>query len=75
MEDLAQALRGASLYVGADSGVSHLAAALGAPTLAVFVASDPRLWSPLGPRARVLGALEARHADLSAPEFEAVLDL
>jgi hypothetical protein len=75
MEDLAQALRGASLYVGADSGVSHLAAALGAPTLAVFQASDPRLWSPLGPRARVLGALEARHADLSAPEPEAVLDL
>ncbi|MCB2190979.1 MAG: glycosyltransferase family 9 protein [Deltaproteobacteria bacterium] len=75
IDELARALLGASLYVGADSGVSHLAAALGAPTLAVFQASDPRLWSPLGPRARVLGAQEARYADLSPPKPQAVLDL
>lgn len=75
MEELARALLGATLYVGADSGVSHLAAALGAPTLAVFQASDPRLWSPLGPRARVLGAQEARYADLFPPRTDAVLDL
>jgi ADP-heptose:LPS heptosyltransferase len=75
LEGLARALRGASLYLGADSGVTHLAAALGAPTLAVFQASDPRLWAPQGPRARVLGALEARRADLAAPEGAPVLDL
>jgi len=73
--ELACNLLGASLYVGADSGVTHLAAALGAPTLAVFQASDPRLWSPLGPRARVLGITEARYADLSPPEAGAVLNL
>jgi hypothetical protein len=44
--DLAQALRAAPLYAGADSGVTHLAAALGAPTLAVFQASDPAVWAP-----------------------------
>ncbi|MCF8041955.1 MAG: hypothetical protein K9K65_09660 [Desulfarculaceae bacterium] len=73
--DLARALLGASVYVGADSGVSHLAATLGTPTLAVFQASDPRLWSPLGPRARVLGVIEARYADLSPPKPGAVLNL
>ena len=73
--ELARALLGASLYVGADSGVSHLAAALGTPCLTVFQASDPRLWSPLGPRARVLGVLEARYADLSPPEPGPVLNL
>ncbi|MBU4564722.1 MAG: glycosyltransferase family 9 protein [Desulfarculus sp.] len=73
--ELARNLLGASLYVGADSGATHLAAALGAPTLAVFQASDPRLWSPLGPRARVLGVTEARYADLSSPEPGPVLNL
>jgi len=75
MAELASNLLGSSLYVGADSGVSHLAAALGAPCLAVFQASDPRLWSPLGPRARVLGVTEARFADLSPPAPGAVLNL
>lgn len=65
--ELAGLLLGASLYVGADSGLTHLAAALGAPTLAVFQASDPRLWSPQGPRARVLGVLEVQYADLTPP--------
>jgi len=37
-------------YIGNDSGVSHLAAALGAPTVAVFGPTDPAVWAPLGPR-------------------------
>ena len=37
-------------YIGNDSGVSHLAAALGAPTVAVFGPTDPAAWAPLGPQ-------------------------
>lgn len=53
LPDLARLLAGAALYVGADSGVSHLAATLGAPTLVAFGPSDPRIWAPRGPRVRV----------------------
>lgn len=38
---LASVLAGAELVVGVDSGLVHLAAALGRPTIALFVATDP----------------------------------
>jgi hypothetical protein len=40
----------AGLYVGNDSGVSHLAAAWGAPTLTLFGPTDPEVWAPVGVR-------------------------
>ena len=43
-------------FVGNDSGVSHLAAAAGAPGVAIFGPTDPDRWRPLG-RVRVLWAL------------------
>jgi ADP-heptose:LPS heptosyltransferase len=49
---LAGWLATASLYVGNDSGISHLAAACGVPVLAIFQgASDPAVWAPRGVRA------------------------
>ncbi len=36
------------LYIGSDSGVSHLAAAVGIPTIAVFGPTDPFVWAPRG---------------------------
>ena len=46
--DLACWLAGAKVYLGNDSGISHLAAAVGTPTLALFSATKPRDWSPRG---------------------------
>ena len=51
--ELARWLARARLYVGNDSGVTHLAAAVGTPVLALFGASDPRVWSPRGENVRV----------------------
>ena len=51
--DLACVLAGARLYIGNDSGVTHLAAAVGAPVLALFGPSDPAVWAPRGPNVRV----------------------
>ena len=51
---LAALLARAGAYVGNDSGVTHLAAASGAPTIALFGPTDPRLWAPVGPNVQVV---------------------
>jgi ADP-heptose:LPS heptosyltransferase len=45
---LASVMEGCQLFVGNDSGISHLASALGIPTIAIFGPTDPRVWSPRG---------------------------
>lgn len=52
--DLACWLSRARLYIGNDSGISHLAAAVGVPTLAIFLTTDPSVWGPRGNHVRVL---------------------
>jgi len=49
-------LEQAALYVGPDTSVSHLAAAAGAPVLALFGPTNPRRWAPwpAGPAAQAL---------------------
>ena len=41
-------LAGATLVVGVDTGLLHLAAALGVPLVAIFVGSELRLTGPMG---------------------------
>ena len=43
----ADLLRRAALFVGPDTATTHLAAACGTPTVAIFGPTDPRLWGPL----------------------------
>jgi ADP-heptose:LPS heptosyltransferase len=43
-----------SLYIGVDTGITHLAALVGAPTIALFGPTQPTLWRPIGPRVSVL---------------------
>ena len=54
--DLARWLASARLYIGNDSGISHLAAAAGTPVIAIFGPTDPRVWAPRGPRVTVLAS-------------------
>jgi heptosyltransferase III len=51
---LANWLAGARIYIGNDSGITHLAAAVGTPTVALFGPTDPEVWGPRGERVRCL---------------------
>lgn len=54
--DRARRIAAAGAYLGNDSGISHLAAAAGCPTLAIFGPTDPTVWAPRGPKVAVLQA-------------------
>lgn len=54
LDEVAQWLTEATLYLGNDSGISHLAAACGVPSIVIFRASDASIWSPRGPEVAVL---------------------
>jgi len=41
-------------YIGNDSGITHLAAAVGLPTIALFGPTDPEMWGPRGERVVIL---------------------
>ncbi|MFA6291113.1 MAG: glycosyltransferase family 9 protein [Victivallales bacterium] len=51
---LADVLGGAYLYIGNDSGASHLSAFLGMPTVAIYRSSDPEIWGVLGRKVKWL---------------------
>lgn len=61
----------AVIFIGHDSGVTHLAACLGVPTIALFGPTDPNQWAPRGAHVVVMrGAAcvcrswdEVRHCD------------
>ncbi|MDQ2743104.1 MAG: glycosyltransferase family 9 protein [Chloroflexota bacterium] len=58
---LAAILSQVSIFVGNDTGVTHLAAATGVPTIALFGPTDPASWAPRGD-VRVLRVCTARSA-------------
>ncbi|HWK87592.1 MAG TPA: glycosyltransferase family 9 protein [Xanthobacteraceae bacterium] len=53
--ELAPVLAKAALFIGYDTGITHLAAQLNTPTLAIYAAvSDPTVWTPRGEKVAVL---------------------
>jgi ADP-heptose:LPS heptosyltransferase len=54
LTELAILLKTGGGYIGNDSGVSHLSAFLGLPTVAVFGPSDPDVWKPMGRAVEIL---------------------
>ncbi len=72
--ELARSLAGVRLFIGNDSGITHLAAAVGCPVVAVFGPTDPARWAPRGPRVRVVSAPEWPEADAVWRACTALLD-
>ena len=52
--ELASVMEGCRLFIGNDSGITHMAAALGIPTIAIFGPSDHKIWSPRGEKVFVV---------------------
>jgi len=42
------------LFIGSDSGVSHLAALIGIPTVVIFGLTDPGIWAPRGSHVHII---------------------
>lgn len=70
---LARELASARLFVGNDSGPGHLAAAVGTPTVSIFGPTDPVVWRPLGPRARIVRAPAGDLARLGVDEVRSAV--
>ncbi len=71
LEQLRKILRGTRIYIGNDSGPTHLSAAMGLTTIALFGPTDPAVWSPRGPSVRVVAP--PRPAAMRWLSVEAVL--
>lgn len=62
IEALANLLAGAELYIGNDSGVSHLSGILGIPTITLYKITDPKIWGTLGRKVTHIEALNEESA-------------
>ena len=54
LSSLASFLSACGLFIGSDSGVSHLAALVRIPTLVIFGPTDPQVWAPRGPNVYII---------------------
>ncbi len=68
-EPLLKLLGSAALFVGQDSGITHLSGLMGTPTVALFKHSDPFQWGPLGPHVRIIP-----HETAAKETLERVID-
>lgn len=67
IDETAAAFERVSLYVGNDSGLMHLAAAAGAPTIGLFGPTADAIYSPWGPKA-VTVRVPRSHEEVKAEE-------
>jgi heptosyltransferase-2 len=63
--DMVSELSQATLFIGHDSGVTHIAAATGAATVALFGPTDPMIWAPNGDHVVVIESTDRSMAGLS----------
>lgn len=69
LDRVAALIAGAALVVGVDTGLLHLAAALGVPLVAIFAGSQPDLTAPVG-----AGPVAVLGAHGAPPEIEIVIE-
>jgi ADP-heptose:LPS heptosyltransferase len=65
---VAEVLGSCRAFIGNDSGITHLAAHLGTPTISLFGPTDPAVWGPIGRRVTIL-----KKPDLTAITVDDIL--
>ena len=70
---LAALLARCRLFLGHDSGISHLAAAAGTPSLLLFGPTDPAVWAPANPHVSILAAPAGDLTALSLATVQAAI--
>jgi len=68
LASLVGALAAGDMFIGADGGAMHLAAALGKPVVALFGDSSPARWCPWGVASEVLQAPSRDVSDISVDD-------
>jgi heptosyltransferase-3 len=63
-----------TIFVGHDSGISHVAAAAGARSILLFGSTDPAVWAPINENARVIRAADGDLQRLDVDLVHAALD-
>jgi len=62
-----------SIFIGHDSGISHLAAAAGASCVLLFGPTDPNVWAPRNKNMQAIRAPNGRLSDLQVGRVEAAV--
>ena len=73
LDQLVGVLASADAYLGNDSGPTHLAAAVGTPTVTLFGPTNAVIWAPRGPKVNVLQGARSGEGDWRIKP-EAVVD-
>ena len=57
---LSALLQRCNLFISSDSGIMHLSTAVGTPTLAIFIQSDPVKFSPKGNKDKIISKIDGK---------------
>ena len=71
LTDLANQLNSTRGFIGHDTGISHLAAAAGTPSLVLFGATNPDVWAPRGEHVQILRSKDDRLLSITHEEVAA----
>jgi ADP-heptose:LPS heptosyltransferase len=75
LTELCRVLNACTVFAGHDTGVSHLAAAIGIPTVVLFGLTDPNIWAPLGEHVRVVRSPTAKMDAIQVEDVVAAVNL
>lgn len=75
ISEVMQIISASSMFIGNDSGITHLAAASGVPTMAVFGPTDADLYRPIGPHSHVFTPPISSFSELNNQAVDAAVQI